>query len=123
MRIALLLFEALWLNVIVPGHRRGIVPLPGEACWSCAAQASTTRACCTDPLPRKHAPLPGDPAEHCAICHFAAMLMAPPAIGFELPPLGLLKRVDVPVAGDVYVAAPLIFYDRRGPPWADSFLI
>lgn len=122
LRVAILLLQAVWFNVIVPGHRRGEVALPGEACAACHPQAV---ACCPEmadsapdkpKAPASGAPASGDPASHCAICHFAAALSTPPAMEFSPPPLTFLESIDLPVverAAAVLFVAP---YDGRGPP-------
>jgi hypothetical protein len=112
-RIAVLLFQALWLNVILPGHRRGIVALPGSECESC--RLACAPACHHSPGDSKDS-VPVDPAAHCAICHFAAMLSLPPAIEvaptthrfLELRPAPIIERsASVPFPGT---------YDGRAPP-------
>ena len=80
LRLIVMLLQAAWFNVVVPGHRRGAVALPAE---QCAAQSCAMDACCPEmagdaTAPRK-APASGDPAAHCAICQFATALFTPPA--------------------------------------------
>src|SRR4051794_35307660 len=85
--ISLLVFQAVWLTVILPGHTRGAVTLPGykpadsESCAGCCPQHSGT----SDPA------TPADPgrAAHCAICFFAARLSVPVAIDLTPQPLEL----------------------------------
>ena len=119
-RILLLLFEALWLNVIVPGHQRGAVPLPGEKCAACEAQVAD---CCpdhsTDPAPPAKEKGRGDPAQHCAICYFAARLCVPSVIDLSPPPLRLVEQLPFP-APHTRDAAPFIpsYYERGPPPTA-----
>lgn len=120
-RIAALLFQALWLNVIVPGHQRGAVALPGETCPACQADAD---ACCPEmaepPPVHPSAPAPGDPASHCAICHFAAALFNPPAIDFSPPALELLESIKPAVWERATAIRFDPTYDGRAPP-APSF--
>jgi hypothetical protein len=116
-RITLLLFEALWLNVIVPGHQRGIVRLPGDACVNCSQPSEDPPCCQTKEQPKSNdCPTRGDPAEHCAICHFAAMLMVPPAIEPSPPPHGLLELLPIPEATPFISPSLLMTYDGRAPP-------
>jgi len=119
LRLVLVVFEALWLNVIVPGHQRGAVALPGEPCPACQPQVATSEPCCDDPPFEKQPARPQkDPAAHCAICYFAARLSTPVVIDLTLPPLRLLE-VRPPVAGDVRTYCPTTLpYDGRGPPAA-----
>jgi len=118
LRILILLFEALWLNVIVPGHRRGMVPLPGESCEAMGmAGASSARACCEHRSNGQSTPThQGDPAQHCAICYFAARLTVPPPIDFAPRPTALAERIK-PIAPVVAVSFAFpATYDGRGPP-------
>ena len=122
-RIALLVFQAIWLNVIVPGHKRGIVPLPG----SCHANDSCCAAdgCDSEQAPgshgsdaggARHTPLPRDSASHCAICQFAARLTLPPVVDYVPPLLGLALVLDPPAPLSVEsVRFPFILHDRAPP--------
>ena len=116
LRLAFVLFQALWLNVIVPGHRRGQVALPGEACAACEKAVSV--ACCEmEHGRRQDAPAPsGDPARHCAICFFAARVTPPDVIDLTPPPLRFAHQVPVPSAEIRTSIARVPPYDGRGPP-------
>lgn len=114
-RVALLVFEALWLTVIVPGHQRGIVRLPGENCPACEAQTAAPDCCQKQPAPVGHKPA-GDPAQHCAICYFAARLCTPPVIDLSPPPLRLVASLPVPAAHARESFPILPTYDGRAPP-------
>ena len=122
-RFALLLFEALWLNVIVPGHQRGAVPLPGESCAACQVQVAD-RECCSHHSQQKTTPAKekgrGDPAQHCAICYFAARICPPPVIDLTPPPLRLVEQLPVPTAHTRKSFEVLPTYYGRAPP-ADLF--
>src|SRR5436305_2037273 len=116
--IALLLFEALWLNVIVPGHTRGIVPLPGSACPRCVAHAAQTchGSSATSPHHPDDGRPCGDPAGNCAICHFAVRLTLPPVIDLTPPRLQLVEtcraeRTVVPSS----IRLNLTYYGRAPP--------
>jgi len=123
LRILLLVFEALWLNVMVPGHQRGVVPLPGEKRAVCEAQATDS---CDCPTAQPSAPPKekgrGDPAKRCAICYFAARLCTPPVIDLTLPPLRLIELLPFPAPdareSDQFVPT----YYGRGPPPAHANL-
>src|SRR4051794_40481762 len=96
--LALLLFQAIWLNVIVPGHTRGVVALPGADCQACDAAAASlpTRASCCDSSPtrsQRQTPNPSGRASRCAVCAFAARLTVPPVIDLTPPALGFLERL------------------------------
>jgi DUF2946 family protein len=112
--IAILLFQALWLNIIVPGHQRGIVQLPQPKsilCPCCCESSGDARpASNSTPCPPHRAP------ENCAICSFAAHLTIPPPVDFTLPKLTLLSRVFDQTTP--YLPAQFCFipFDGRGPP-------
>jgi len=107
--LAFLIFQALWLNVIVPGHRRGTVQLPG-ACPLCASSPVHSHSSGSD------SPTPDSSAATCAICSFAAHLSLPPAIDLAPAPTRFLHRLgdDIPEA----LHLPLLpaSFDARGPP-------
>jgi hypothetical protein len=124
LRIAILVFEALWLNVVVPGHTRGSVALPGERCPSCErCAADPISPCCDMPEGQPVASHPHsvphrDPARHCAICYFAARLSLPVVFDFTHPPLGLLGAAAPQPAGHIVSIPFVATYDGRAPPQA-----
>jgi hypothetical protein len=81
--ILLLLLQAFWLNVVLPGHQRGLIVMGGPVAAVAAEKADCHAAtkCC----PTKSAP--ADPTKsddpdrksRCAVCAFAARLTVPPA--------------------------------------------
>jgi hypothetical protein len=115
-RIALLLFQVVWLNAIVPGHRRGIVLLSGESCPQCDANQTSEPACCVAKH-KGHPQKPGD-ASQCAICSFAARVTLPPTIDFRLDLLEELDRLAPPVAEPHTAQCHLPTYLGRAPPVA-----
>ena len=73
--MAVLLFQAVWLNAIVPGHRRGAVEVPGAECMACKVTVPQHECCpemADEALAKPAAPISKDPVAHCAICYFAA---------------------------------------------------
>ena len=115
--LALLAFQVLWLNVIVPGHTRGIVKLPGspadapQSCPMCDAAKAATPTKGTDGTKGK-----GDPVDGCAICFFAAHLATPPVIDLAPPPLGLAERLDPPAETQRPDCRPIGTHRSRAPP-------
>jgi hypothetical protein len=116
--IALLIFEAIWLNVIVPGHTRGAVTLPGfepdpaHAAHSCCAGSPEKSDGSKDSRPGS------DRAAHCAICFFAVRLCVPAAVCLDPGPLELLcSRPDRP-AVSIIIPESQPIYLGRGPPRA-----
>lgn len=120
-RIALLVVQALWLNVIVPGHRRGVIALPGEHCQDGGCQIAQLDGCCDMPGPSGKSNQSNDkrdPAQHCLICYFAARVTAPPVVDFTLPPLQLLEQLPPPLPAQVTSYTTIATYDGRAPPAA-----
>jgi hypothetical protein len=105
--LVLLIFEALWLNVIVPGHRRGIVQLPG-ACPLCAASPVHSSSSHTDS--------PASSPATCAICSFAAHLSTPPPIDLAPAPTHFLHRLAHDVPETLHLPLIPVSFDARGPP-------
>jgi hypothetical protein len=106
--LAFILFQALWLNVVLPGHARGVVVLPG-AC------GGIDRACCHRDQPLK-GDTPAKRAANCAVCAFAARLSLPPVVDLELGRLGRIGIVQTPAAGDLVSLEFLPTYLGCGPP-------
>ena len=96
LRYAVLLWFAGWLLLVMPGHKRGIVTLPGAE----IQQAATASSCC-EPAPPccqtgeddcgQQGPI--DPAKHCAICFLKSHLTDPPALVLYTPYLGQLDEL------------------------------
>jgi hypothetical protein len=107
----LLIFQALWLNVIVPGHTRGIVQLPnaGHSCPACCCEQSAQTK-------NQKPAAPTNPPGNCAICFFAAHLSIPPKIDLSLTRLDFLHRLDAIVMEDRIARIALSPFNSRGPP-------
>lgn len=100
-------FQIVWLNVIVPGHTRGAIPIPGADC-----EARGVKACCQE---TKHRPV--SPKPHgCAICYFAATLSTPPAIVCAPPPLLPSALVEVHRARSLIARRVVLPFYICGPP-------
>ena len=122
-RIAILLWFSAWLLVVMPGHTRGIVRMPGsvaraaqssccEPAPSCCATETASDGCDGDtPQP------PEDPARHCAICFLKAHLTDPPPTNFYTPFLGELDELDYAPFASVFDDQSQPMHARgRGPP-------
>jgi len=98
----LILFQFVWLNIVVPGHTRGFVTI-GQSCdgQSCTEQtpAGQAASCCSNKShnPASKSPTP-DQQKRCAICAFAAALSTPPVVVFKLVLLG--------GGGSIFLSAP-----------------
>lgn len=117
-RVALLVFQAVWFNIILPGHARGIVTVPG--CPACQ-QESTCPFCHVTTKPKK---APADPRDHdkraanCAICAFAARVTVEVPPDLRPPPLRLVGIAAAPLAQVAPQLSLLPTYDGRAPPAA-----
>lgn len=116
----LIVFLFLWLNVVLPGHTRGMITVPGS---SPTAQAETPDACCSvggkktpDPAKAPTEAPTQDEKRRCAVCFFAAALDLPPVVTFDHSPRGLLAVL--PLAEHEHVESLLVLrpYHGRAPP-------
>jgi len=113
----ILVFQAFFLNIVVPGHQRGIVQLPGAVpsaqqgrCPFCAGDSSTADT----KTNKSHAPA-GD-RENCAICFIAAHLSLPPVFTISLEPLHLLGSLPACWREAIIARNCRLAFDERGPP-------
>jgi hypothetical protein len=92
-RWLVLVWFTLWMGVIMPGHTRGAVRLPGAgeatACESCCCAT----ACCETDRGDGNSETPADPARCCAVCYINATLNTPPPLTLYTPYLGQLDEV------------------------------
>jgi hypothetical protein len=123
--ISLLVFQALWLNVILPGHTRGAVTLAGfEEQSSC--HETRGGGCCSHSggSPQNFPPDDdqnsnnGNRAAHCAICFFAARLTVPVTIDLTPAPLELAFVQPPPVVSGLVSRGVVPTYLGRAPPAA-----
>jgi hypothetical protein len=114
------LFQAFWLNVLLPGHTRGQIVMPGTP----AAQAAETgHSCCeadTAPAAAPGHKSDGAPtksrAANCAICAFAAHMTIPPALDLTPRPTDLLCLLPEPRTQSVTTLELVLAYLGRAPP-------
>ncbi len=125
---------ALWFGVIVPGHKRGLVLLPGGSGGTGGGPSAVTQSqpgkpcplakmmsasgkCC--PSSRTPAsPSPGGPVTHCAVCYLTGVLDVPAAPDLAPKPLELLQTLPWPKPIAVASAPTTQFYLGRAPPTA-----
>jgi len=116
LRVALIVFQVFWLNVLLPGHTRGVIVTPGNEQESLLDRAAGD-CCHPSSSPAKSAPTDSQRrAAHCAICFFAAHLSTPPVIDLSAPPLGLTETLDSLAPTVVYSASFTPTYLGRAPP-------
>jgi hypothetical protein len=111
--IALIVFQAIWLNVILPGHTRGVVTLPGT-------ERPQTRAaregCCARKKSKDPAPESSSRASRCAICFFAMRLTTPPVVDLRPPAMSLLESIAPPAPARFVSFHSRLTYLGRAPP-------
>ena len=116
--LALILFQAFWLNVVIPGHTRGAVALPGcdgGSCIDSSVSAARPASCCHTGESSRSKSFPSR-SSRCAICAFAARMTLPPVVDFAPPKLGLLAWASTEPAHEALSLAPAAAYDGRAPP-------
>ena len=123
LRLAVLAWFAGWLLFVMPGHKRGIVRLPGAPEAAVAAEQASccepTPSCCEtgDTQPCDEPPAPIDPAKHCAICFLKAHLTDPPPVVLYTPYLGELDELAFHVESSIAdgLSAPRQLRGRAPP--------
>ena len=116
-RIFLIAFQVLFLNVIVPGHTRGIVTMSGRSSAAGVEASNAGGGCCRTHGGPRRTPSDKDRAE-CAICFFAARVTPPPVVDFHLTFFALLAAAPVPPPVEVITADVPLTYLGRAPPAA-----
>jgi hypothetical protein len=112
----LLIYQALFLNVLLPGHTRGAITIDGkhttDACPCCC--------CCGGDKAATANPDFGMPSkrdrEHCAFCEFAVGLISIPIVKFTLPEFGLLDVLPIAPPRVVISLDRISTYFACGPP-------
>ena len=112
--LALLIFQIIWLNVILPGHMRGIVTLPGSG--ACEESGSSCCSAKKNSNPSKPGQSNGNRAARCAICYFAARVTPPPVVDLRPPALELLAIQSPPARLEAISLERLCPYLGRAPP-------
>ncbi len=127
LHILVLLWQAVWLLMIVPGHTRGQIVLPGtydpptatrddgrpgiSALAGCCSVTSSTSSNDGEPEPMSE-----QRKANCAVCHFAARMSVAVALVFVLPPPVVVEEVPALPPVVAYVCEDVRVLDARGPP-------
>jgi hypothetical protein len=112
----LLAYQFIFLNVFIPGHTRGAITLDGKhspetcCCCCCSPQESSDSKSPSAPEPSQR-----DRA-NCAVCHFAARIMATPVIDLSPAKLGLLAVLPPPASWHFISLGLVPTYFACGPP-------
>lgn len=111
LRWTLILLQFAWLNVVMPGHTRGMVTMDGTR-----ADGSESHCCQSDRSSEDHGKPSDEDRASCAVCFFAARMTVPDVVDLTPPPLGLVETVTVGVEQSVDDLPYLATYDGRAPP-------
>ncbi|QOV88271.1 hypothetical protein [Humisphaera borealis] len=127
--ILVLLQQAAWLLVILPGHQRGAMAVAGTTINETATKGGSCvvekRHSCCDTSASSPAGTGGKSSQsenplkklsHCAVCHIAVRLTPAPPPDFVPSPTGLVERLSPSGPGaiaSIHIALP---YDATGPP-------
>ncbi len=110
----LVVYQFLFLNVLLPGHTRGAVTLDGKH----------VARCCCDSGSAASEKSPAGPSQrdrdHCAICSFAARVTPPEVFVLRLDPNGLLAILPPPTPTVVRSVEHVRTYLGTGPPAAHA---
>jgi hypothetical protein len=105
-------FAFAWLNIVVPGHERGIVQLAGAnscpACHTCPV--------CQESASHSSAPAKNHGAATCAICFFAAHLSVATPIDIAPKPTLFLQWAACERIVHIVSLPALVPFDGRAPP-------
>lgn len=120
-KITLLVLQAFWMLVILPGHVRGMIVM-GERCATVqkagpVAGSSAASCCAAEKKPFKPGDVPSQQRkERCAVCYQAHGYSLPPVYEFDLTPSGLceLRRLIEPSKLHQLLCRPTYF--ANGPP-------
>ena len=115
---SLILFQFLWLNVVIPGHTRGAITIPDTTTG--ARTIAPADSCCALPAPSPDGadddrPSP-DERRRCAVCYQAAGYTLPPVFNIDLAPVGLSACVHERPTMQVASRHIPLPYFPAGPP-------
>jgi hypothetical protein len=121
-KVSLLVLQAFWMLVVLPGHVRGMIALGGPggsvADAPAAAGADDGPSCCAAGHGAfKPGDTPGsDRKDRCAVCYQAHGYAVPPVYDVDLVPTGLceLRRLIEPSKRHRLLCRPTYF--ANGPP-------
>jgi hypothetical protein len=111
----LLIYEAMFLNIVLPGHTRGQITIDGK--HTVDSNSCPLCCCCATETPASGPAVPSQrDREHCALCQFMAGLTSVPLIRLTLPELGLLELLPVPPPHSIVSLQLIPTYLACGPP-------
>ena len=118
--ILVLVQQAAWLLVILPGHQRGAMAIAGTGAADAACHVEqVAHSCCESSAPGKSSDKPEDPLKklnHCAVCHVAVRLTPAPPPDLVPSPTGLVERLPPSGPGAIVSLHLVLPYDSTGPP-------
>jgi hypothetical protein len=102
------LYVLAWFGVVVPGHTRGMLTMPGGAGDSPSVRGS---CCAASPEPEQPCKPTRDQQRRCAVCYVAANYTVPVVHAFDLDP------ADWVAITNVAAQAQLESLDFPAPYW------
>jgi len=116
---AIILWQFLSLNVVIPGHTRGMITMPGSNATP-AGRTAAADSCCSLPAEDSHDGDTDRPTSQqrrsCAVCHVAANHTPPPVFCIDLQPGDASIQRVCPVATQVASRHIPLPYFPSGPP-------
>ncbi len=116
----------LWFAVIMPGHQRGSIALPGERSVNEDGKLTEVggASCplCLDDEGDSGAPFEGegpgkkDPVQKCAICYLTGVLDCPPPMDLDAVRMGVVDEVVFVWVEKVDAFEGSVVVRDRGPP-------
>lgn len=123
LRILLLAIFGLWFGIIVPGHERGVITVPGfkpachgTSCDDVQADAAKARACGDCPTDSRSKESQRERARHCAVCQSVGVLGTPVVILFAPATVELIGCLPLPAYQSVAGIDLSDLTRSRGPP-------
>lgn len=111
LRLILGLYVLAWFNLVVPGHTRGMLAIPG------VESVRAGEACCPTHTPGEKSSRPSsDQKANCAVCFVAATYTLPPIFVFHVEPMELIQTLDQPTIAQLCSREYPAPYWPIGPP-------
>jgi hypothetical protein len=108
------LYVVAWFNVVVPGHTRGLLTMPGGSDRAQTSGKSCCAGCPTDSnQPQKPTP---DQKRRCAVCYVAANYTVPVVYFLDLNPADCVEVANLAAVAQVCSLDFPAPYWPVGPP-------
>ena len=110
----LAIYVLLWFNVVVPGHTRGMLTMPGGK----GSEKSGVESCCSSRSagPNKDHKPTREQQRRCAVCYVAATYSVPVVLAIDLRPAERVAIANVAALAQVRSIEFPAPYWPIGPP-------